>query len=277
MIIDATMFFQEFDMLEFRMKLLWDYVDKFVIVEADRTHSGIKRLFHLDKEDARFRWASKKMEIFHLEVPSSFLEKEIFKSIMVKPSKYDPEHYCWKIENFQREAIMTACNKYSDKDTLIMGDVDEIPSYEALSAMSHPSLPMPIALQQRIVPLDLTNLDPAIGWRGTVFSKLGFARETGIQALRNMRKELPFIEKGGWHLSYFGGAQQIKTKIESFAHQELNSPILNNINHIESCIDSGQDIFGYENKNVKIGKEFYPGYFIKHAPKKWWGEKNATI
>ena len=42
-VIDAFAFYNEVDMLEYRLETLYDYVDKFVIVEATMTHSGLDK------------------------------------------------------------------------------------------------------------------------------------------------------------------------------------------------------------------------------------------
>ena len=38
----------------------------------------------------------------------------------------------WRIENYQRNYIKTACKNFSDNDILIISDLDEIPSIKKL-------------------------------------------------------------------------------------------------------------------------------------------------
>ena len=46
-IIDSFIFYNELDMLKYRLSLLNDYVDYFVLVESNYTHSGkLKELFY---------------------------------------------------------------------------------------------------------------------------------------------------------------------------------------------------------------------------------------
>ena len=40
MIIDSFLYFNEKELLELRINLLYDYVDKFIIFDANRTHTG---------------------------------------------------------------------------------------------------------------------------------------------------------------------------------------------------------------------------------------------
>ena len=42
MIIDSFIFFNELDLLELRLKELWDVVDRFVLDESTRLHSRMK-------------------------------------------------------------------------------------------------------------------------------------------------------------------------------------------------------------------------------------------
>ena len=48
MIIDTILFYNELDMLEFRLMELDSVVDKFVIVEATKTFSGNKKPLYFD-------------------------------------------------------------------------------------------------------------------------------------------------------------------------------------------------------------------------------------
>jgi hypothetical protein len=70
------------------------------------------------------------------------------------------------------------------------------------------------------------------------------------------------LEKGGWHLSYFGGEQFIKNKIENFSHQELNVDDFTNIENIRRRIKNKTDLYGRESEVFKYVKlednEFLP-------------------
>ena len=53
------MFFNENDLFEIRLNQHWDFVDKFIVVEAGETHTGIKKPFNFDHE--RFKKYSDKI------------------------------------------------------------------------------------------------------------------------------------------------------------------------------------------------------------------------
>jgi len=59
------------------------------------------------------------------------------------------------------------------------------------------------------------------------------------------------IEKGGWHLSYFGDASFIKNKIINFSHQEFNKEEIIDEKNIEDKIKTGKDLFNRNGVTIK--------------------------
>ncbi len=45
-VYDCFTFYNEFELLELRLRALWDVVDYFVLVEADRTHTNKPKPFY---------------------------------------------------------------------------------------------------------------------------------------------------------------------------------------------------------------------------------------
>ena len=54
MVYDCFSFFNELDLLEIRLNVLKDVVDKFVLVEATRTHTGAEKSLYFKENEARF-------------------------------------------------------------------------------------------------------------------------------------------------------------------------------------------------------------------------------
>ena len=72
-IYDCFNFFNELDILELRLNILYEHVDYFVIVEADKTHSGENKPFYLKENMERFKKFSDKIISYHiLDTPSNF-------------------------------------------------------------------------------------------------------------------------------------------------------------------------------------------------------------
>lgn len=266
MIIDSFIFNDEIEMLQFRLRLLWNKVDKFIVVEGNHTHSGNPKPINLlGKFVDELQWAEEKLITYPVRIDTANLD------FSYRPKEYDPNAPQWKVEHQQRNAIINACRKFSDNDTLMLSDCDEIPSYGAIEFFRNTKFTYPVSCDQIIVPYGLNYVRSDIGWRGTVACSLGYCRQEGPQILRDLRTKYPPIPYGGWHLTYFGGAEQIKKKLESFAHAELNRPSLTDADYIKYCFDHEIDFLtGNATLLTKVGKEIYPEYFLKYALEKWW-------
>ena len=55
MIVDTFLFNNEFDMLDIHLEISKNYVDKWIVLEADRTLSGLKKEFHLQKNIQKYK------------------------------------------------------------------------------------------------------------------------------------------------------------------------------------------------------------------------------
>ena len=53
-IFDCIKFFNEFEILDLRFMTLYDHVDYFVIVEANKTHTGKPKEFHLETKKEQY-------------------------------------------------------------------------------------------------------------------------------------------------------------------------------------------------------------------------------
>ena len=54
MIVDCFPFFNELDLLEIRLNILKDVVDKFVLVEASKTQTKLDKPFYFEDHKDRF-------------------------------------------------------------------------------------------------------------------------------------------------------------------------------------------------------------------------------
>jgi len=108
MTYDCITFFNELDLLEIRLNVLKDVVDKFVLVEAGETHTGKPKPFYFKDNEARF---------------ATFKDKIIYVGI----DKFPFGHDAWWNENYQRNEIMRALANANDDDWVMVSDLDEIP------------------------------------------------------------------------------------------------------------------------------------------------------
>jgi beta-1,4-mannosyl-glycoprotein beta-1,4-N-acetylglucosaminyltransferase len=74
-IIDCFTFYNEFDILHYRLAALYDHVDYFILVEARTTHAGNpKPLFYMENEHLYERFRDK---IIHMAVDLPFKSPNI--------------------------------------------------------------------------------------------------------------------------------------------------------------------------------------------------------
>ena len=120
MIYDCFSFFNELDLLEIRLNTLDSIVDKFILVESTLTHTGKAKPLYYAENKNRFEKFNNK--IIHIIVD----EFPYFQNINTR-------EMAWIRENCQRNAILRGIPKpANDDDYLIIADLDEIPSPEAI-------------------------------------------------------------------------------------------------------------------------------------------------
>ena len=120
MVYDCFSFFNELDLLEIRLNVLKDVVDRFVLVEAVRTHTGKEKPLFFKENEARFAEFSDR--IIHITVTD-------FSSVQSMP---ESRRRAWFIENLQRNSIVEGLSCAKDDDVVMISDVDEIPKPEAV-------------------------------------------------------------------------------------------------------------------------------------------------
>ena len=70
-IIDCSLFYNEFDLLSLRLKLLYEHVDEFVLVESTHTFQGNQKPLYLkDAWDQFSPYHNKMRYVLHNDVPS---------------------------------------------------------------------------------------------------------------------------------------------------------------------------------------------------------------
>ena len=221
-VVDTCMLFNELDLLELRLRELWEVVDKFVVVEAAFSHAGARKPLFLEEHEARFEPYREKL-VHHtlLECP------------LVSP-KDEPERVV--IESFQRNAIGDALARLglSRRDVVIVSDVDEIPR-----ATTVPSLDRRLhdarfcVFLQRHYHRYLNHAWPyGAGppqWLGSVACRYGTFRKIGAHRVRRGSERAgtifeqadprwSYVEDGGWHLTWLGGAQASFVKAQHVIH-----------------------------------------------------------
>ena len=255
MLIDAFLFFNETELTELRIKYLNKVVDYFVVIEADTTHQGKKKEWNfpsvLKKDLKEF---SNKIKYHQLIIDPEKIKNE--ESFIIEDLKGDDS---WRVENFQRNYIKTACQKFSDKDILIISDVDEIPSKDKLKFIKSCDFEKiaPVVFEQYLFHIDC-NFLRLESWLGSIATTMQLNNTYSPHRHRRDRNKISHFNDAGWSFSSFGGPDKIKEKFEAFAHMEFNNDKFKNIDHIKNCQKTGVDLFHRKVKTKKIEKNFFP-------------------
>ena len=260
MLIDSFLFFNEAELVELRIKYLNKIVDHFVIVEADITHQGKKKAWNFPKILERSLKAfSNKIQYHQLNIDPEKIKNE--ESWIIDDVKGDD---AWRIENFQRNYIKTACKKFSNDDILIISDVDEIPSKQKLEFIKLCDFKKiaPVALEQHLFHIDCNFLKIET-WRGSIVTTMQMCDAYSPHQLRRARNRISHFSESGWSFSSFGGPDKIKEKLESIAHKEFNNDKFKNIDHILNCQKTGKDLFHRKVQVKKVDKKFFPKDLLK--------------
>jgi beta-1,4-mannosyl-glycoprotein beta-1,4-N-acetylglucosaminyltransferase len=223
MIYDVFSFNNELDMLGLRLEILSPYVDYFVLVEADRTFSGIKKPLYYDISKEKF--AKFKDKIIHYKVedsPISFTDGSCDQNLLrmgLESDNVTEEHICWLIEFYQKESVKKALTSLSPDDICIVSDVDEVwnPNID-FSKLSLGSIYKPRINNCYFEYLNVRTSENWTFFTGPIICAYGIIENSCLNHLRTQRKMnhiYKFIEDGGWHFNALGGSDK---KISDFQH-----------------------------------------------------------
>jgi beta-1,4-mannosyl-glycoprotein beta-1,4-N-acetylglucosaminyltransferase len=238
-VYDCCTFFNENDLFEIRLNQHWDFVDKFIVVEAGETHTGIKKPFNFDHE--RFKPYAEKIVYRTFD---SF--KETIKS---HPEYYDPFNAQindfkqeWINDNYQQSYVQSALKELGaqDSDIILVQPVDEIirkeAFYQALEVFKDPSTytvtdpqggrltvkdmrPM-FAFQLDLYVFKFNWLARRNNFDGQITEYCNYKKVIPLTARFVGLHTHPPIPNGGWHFSYAdsGVGEKVLYKMRSFAH-----------------------------------------------------------
>ena len=235
-LIDSFIFYNELSTLNMRLHELDDYVDYFVIVEADLTHAGNpKPLFYDDNKEIFKRFEKKIIHYIVDDIP-------------------EPND-SWGREFYHRNAIIRAVSQVpgiQPEDIILMSDADEVPNPEYLNPDRFNDDEI-FVFNQRFFYYDFTTENPN-GWPGTMSIPYRYFDDIDLNHMRKFKyrskdKRVTYVPKNvsrdghaGWHCSCFGGVERIITKLESYSHQRYNRPKYKNPEKIAELIKNKKDL-----------------------------------
>jgi beta-1,4-mannosyl-glycoprotein beta-1,4-N-acetylglucosaminyltransferase len=246
-IVDCFIFYNELDLLNYRLNILNEVVDYFVLVESTHTHSGMeKELIYKNNKEM--------FQPFHHKIIHIIVDDFPYKYPNIKyDNKSDNSDSCHN-ERFQRNCIDQGIHQLSlaDDDIIIISDLDEIPDPNTLNKIKKNEINITLnALNMDFYYYNLNSKKETM-WNCCkillykYFNELIQKKITCSDIRLNHIYVNPIeyiINNGGWHLSYFGDAHFIKNKLENFAHQEYNNNEYTNVEKIEKRVTMGVDLF----------------------------------
>ena len=117
-IYDCFQFFDEEHILDFRLNILDEFVDFFVMVESTTDHQGNKKKLNFD---------SKKFKKFNNKI--IYIVVDDTEEAIKKPHIGGES----LVEQHQRNSLMRELKNCIDDDLIILSDVDEIPDLNKLN------------------------------------------------------------------------------------------------------------------------------------------------
>ncbi len=258
MVIDACLLFNELDLLELRLNELDPVVDRFVIVEANRTHKGTLKPLYYAENKARF--AAFEDKIVHIVCP--LLDDG------------DGLPAIRRREMMQRNAILQGIRDCADDDIILISDCDEIPRSHCV--VTNLDDGMVVTYLQKLYYYNFNTHAPERVWPGTRACRVADARALSPHVIRNGLGQpdniypiFRHISDAGWHYSYFGGAPAIREKMTEFLHQELVTSENTTRYAIEDKVKRGVDVWGreYEQDFVIGTADDLPYTVLRDLPK----------
>ena len=256
----------ENDLLELRFEVLDEFVDYFVIVEADYDFADNYKGFQF-KNNKKFEHKIRYFQVKEQDVDWQKL-----------PTWSEKHSSGRKREYNLREQIKQGLHDADVDDIILLCDVDEIPIIENLDYEKDLFIFKQLCFQGK-----LNLLNPAYTpWdkhpKGIKHGKLGNCQELRMHL--NYHKNLgnydtlssQLVDPGGWHFSYVLPETGIYKKIQSFINYRPENKLT--VDQIREKLNNQQDLFdgryNYNNPTTdlkKVGFDVLPKYIKDNANK----------
>lgn len=236
-ILDCFIFYNELDLLKYRLEILNGVVDYFILVESKYTFTGkLKELYYTKHAEMFEKYHHKIIHIVEDTAPHIY------------PNIDTTQKHQWTNEEYQRNCIAKGIQQFTlhADDLILISDLDEIPDPETLKKAKRNQMVVTAnSLEQDMYYYNLNSkqIDP---WYSSKILTFQCYQQWNVSCTQLRFSNFPSLSQGGWHLSNFGDKYFIQNKLNHFAHQEFNTTEINNVDSIEHKINSGTDLFGRE-------------------------------
>ena len=292
-IYDCFTYFNENMLLNFRLNYLNNYVDKFVISEANYTHSGNPKKLNFNIND----FPKFKDKIIYIPVtrkPDGLYKVNFKKNDHETNSKLILNGYLR--ENFQRNQLQKGLKKAGPEDLVIISDLDEIPNLEKINLEDIKQ--KIIFFKQKFIFYKFNLFYKNRFWYGSRACKKKFLlspqwlRNTKSKKYSIFRPDIIFstkkynsvfiVEEGGWHFTNLKTAKQIYYKFSNYLHhrefefsnlsiKNIEDMMKRNISIYNHEVDKSHSKFDGKVKLSKLSKRHLPNFLLNNFNlyKKW--------
>jgi beta-1,4-mannosyl-glycoprotein beta-1,4-N-acetylglucosaminyltransferase len=292
-IYDCFTYFDEKMLLNFRLNYLNNYVDKFVISEANYTHSGKPKKLNFNIND----YPKFKDKIIYIPViakPKGLHRVNLKKNDHETNSKLILNGYLR--ENFQRDQLQKGLQEAKPNDFVIISDLDEIPNLEKINLQNIKK--KIIFFKQKFLFYKFNLFYKNRSWYGSRACKKKFLLSP--QWLRNTKSKqysifrldilfsikkynsVFFVKDGGWHFTNLKTPEEIYYKFSNYLHhrefehsnlsiKDINHMMKRNISIYNHEVEKSYSKFDGKIKLSKLSKKNLPNFLLKNLSlyKKW--------
>ena len=227
-IYDCFMFSDEKMLLDIRLNSLKNFVDRFVIAEANYFHNGAPKKLNFDINDfPKFRdkikyiVVDKQPENIFLENKKDSFEKKEEKKILNSIMR----------DNFQREQLSHGLENIEMNDWIIINDLDEIPNLENLDFNKFNNEILIFKQKMFYYKFNL-NYENFIWYGSKAVQKKSFISPQWLRDIKNKKysswridtffsknkkRNIKFIKNGGWHFTCIKSPEEIHKKLTHVA------------------------------------------------------------
>jgi len=271
----------EIDVLMARLHELNGTVDRFVVIEAPYTFSGLSKPLHF--KDAELRWKPFANKITHLVAPP-----------FTAPAGWSEAALAVMRKVVQKNLLADGLRMAgaADDDLVIVSDLDEIPHHQVIEQLRRCSgwtSPVEIESVYFFYDFGCKKRDPSLmetlksgKWTSWRRSKVVYARELEVECdgawdgqvcVDELRDDQQLglglfrfptgIRHGGLHLSYFMGFEMIQQKLKSISHIE-RAPLAEQVDYLQCRIAKCE-----HPDQLEVGdrRHVHPGFPWMHAQK----------
>ena len=255
-IFDCFQFSDENMLLDLRLNILDEYVDKFVIVENQFMHSGLKKKLSFDINNFS-KFKDKIIYILVENLPPNLHDISKIKNENEKGNRTIDNTLM--VEHAQRNSILKGIDSAEENDLIIVSDVDEIPNLKEnnLEKINEKLIHFKQKMYYYKFNLKYSS-KPWFGSKACLKKNLispQWLRDTKERKYPIWRLDILFskmkynsiyhVENGGWHFVNIKTPEEVEKKLNNFGHHwEFKESGLN-INDIKNMMENRKAVYDY--------------------------------